>query len=506
MKKALVLAGALALGCGGVTEVGNDGGFSLAVEPPSITLAPGDSVDVTITITREPGFEGAVDLGVLDLPQGVEATGATAAAGETTAVLTLTTPDDSAQHGRFALEIEGLAGDLRETASVDALVRGAPGQLDRSFAGTGFVTFSPFSVASVGRDALVDPAGNVLVTGATVDGRALVARILADGSPDDSFGVNGVASIASGNTAGGLVLRISGQRILAAGWGGDLSGADSANFQIYGFTSDGNIDQTFGAAGIASIDPTADTTGFAELHGFAIGSDGALYAVGIDFGSNDSHLVRFDPDGSNGAVILSSGVGVRMHALAIQDDDRSVLAGSGGAAGAPSNYVVIRTLPTGELETETGADFAAAADVAAGVVILEDGSYLIGGVSGGFVSFARLDSSFGFVPDFGTAGQVTTNVAFNEPPPNFMKVDSAGHIVVAGGSGAQLAVARFTAAGEPDEGFGEAGLTFVDPGLAFADGRSGFYGVALDELDRIVVVGEAGASGEQQIVVARIWN
>lgn len=65
-----VVAG-MVLGCSNEGPSGNDGGIEVAISPASLTVARGGSGSVTVTLTREGGFSGAVTLTSTGLPTGI---------------------------------------------------------------------------------------------------------------------------------------------------------------------------------------------------------------------------------------------------------------------------------------------------------------------------------------------------------------------------------------------------------------------------------------------------
>src|SRR5687767_2611397 len=67
-----VVAG-MVLGCSSEGPAGNDGGIEAAISPPSLSVARGGSGSVTVTLTREGGFSGAVTLTSTGLPAGITA-------------------------------------------------------------------------------------------------------------------------------------------------------------------------------------------------------------------------------------------------------------------------------------------------------------------------------------------------------------------------------------------------------------------------------------------------
>ena len=85
----------------------------------------------------------------------------------------------------------------------------------------------------------VQPDGRILLSGER-DGAFVVARMLANGALDPSFGVAGIAGGPQG-TANSLALQPDG-RIVAAGSG----------FTVVRYATNGLLDKTFGVGGVAT--------------------------------------------------------------------------------------------------------------------------------------------------------------------------------------------------------------------------------------------------------------
>jgi uncharacterized delta-60 repeat protein len=99
-------------------------------------------------------------------------------------------------------------------------------------------------------------AGSTDVNGGNLD--FLVARFLEDGSPDPSFGTNGVStpSLTDGSDTASDVLLLNDGRIVVVG----NSASGSAPGPIVArYRDDGTLDPTFGSGGV--VRPTVGTEG-----------------------------------------------------------------------------------------------------------------------------------------------------------------------------------------------------------------------------------------------------
>src|SRR4030095_4895162 len=68
--------------------------FTLTVDPKNPNIPRGDAVPLTVTVTRLDGFDGPVDLEILDLPEGITATRGRILTGATNATLILRSAAD----------------------------------------------------------------------------------------------------------------------------------------------------------------------------------------------------------------------------------------------------------------------------------------------------------------------------------------------------------------------------------------------------------------------------
>ncbi len=153
-----------------------------------------------------------------------------------------------ARYGKHRLILAGFAsnGENNDIAVVRYL---ANGKLDPSFGLNGKLV-TDLGDNEEGIDVAVDRQGRIVVVGfansyALNLGDVLVARYLADGTPDDSFGMNGIASPGRG---GALAVAIdSHDRVLISGGGKNDHG--SYGWFVERLTPAGDPDPDFGTDG-----------------------------------------------------------------------------------------------------------------------------------------------------------------------------------------------------------------------------------------------------------------
>ncbi|SCX79010.1 T9SS type A sorting domain-containing protein [Flavobacterium caeni] len=109
-----------------------------------------------------------------------------------------------------------------------------------------------------------------------------LVRLHPDGSPDASFGINGILDIdpAASSMATGLEIQPDG-KILVGGYTGSLQVHDLAVYRLH---PDGTPDLTFGANGLFSINWGRDTNPFEETYDeidvLKLAPDGSIFAAG----------------------------------------------------------------------------------------------------------------------------------------------------------------------------------------------------------------------------------
>jgi uncharacterized delta-60 repeat protein len=243
----------------------------------------------------------------------------------------------------------GSASDGTSAGTVVALARyHTDGTLDLTFGASGRVTarleeaitpgFQEAHSLAFQQDGKIVIAAVHEINGVATDG-FFVARFNLDGSLDHTFGTLGfvgVKFLAGTEVADARALTIQPDaRILVAGTSGD--GGPTSNFAVARFTTDGNLDPTFGTAGkvITSFFQGAD-----RALAIALQSTGKFVvagtANGVAFG-----LVRYNPDGSldnsfgSGAKVttLFSSGSESANAVAFQSDGKIVAVGSASPAG-----------------------------------------------------------------------------------------------------------------------------------------------------------------------------
>jgi uncharacterized delta-60 repeat protein len=220
------------------------------------------------------------------------------------------------------LVVSGFSGNagIFEGPSVSQLVAkfsAETGALDPTFGTAGRSTLNFGNPINLGAGVAVDPTtGKIVVTGTTADGNLevspgtvtgplgagaqngefTVARLNADGSPDNSFSNDGKATAGFGTNidgASGVVLQRDG-KIVVSGGSQDKTNGDSS-FLTARFRPDGTLDPTFGNGGLSFTDLGASDGAF----DIAMSPDGKIYVTGHSKGAGSGKLtiLQIDNDG-----------------------------------------------------------------------------------------------------------------------------------------------------------------------------------------------------------------
>ncbi|MFZ9630286.1 MAG: hypothetical protein ACO3C1_13165 [Ilumatobacteraceae bacterium] len=259
----------------------------------------------------------------------------------------------------------------------------ADGALDSTFgAGTddgspdGVVTLSLGSGDDEANAIAVQADGSIVIAGTSsstdstgTSTNIIVARMVADGTLDASFGVgtddgspDGVVSVSlsdGDDRADALAIQGDGKIVIA----GTQSGSDGSNAAIARMNDDGTLDTSFGAS---ADDGTPEGvvgltlgSGDDSLASIVVQSDGKIVAVGTTTSTGDTSnvfVIRLQADGTaddefgtaddgtpNGVVNLSFSDGNDSgQAVALQSDGKIVVAGN--AVGDSSDFALARLL------------------------------------------------------------------------------------------------------------------------------------------------------------------
>jgi uncharacterized delta-60 repeat protein len=265
------------------------------------------------------------------------------------------------------------------------------------------------------------------------------------GSLDPTFDGDGKAATAfgSGEAARAVAVQADG-RILAAGYTGAAGGFDALDFALARYHADGRLDLTFDGDGRVT---TAFSSNADAIHAAAMQDDGRIVVAGESNG--DFALARYHTDGrldtsfdGDGRVTTAFGsAGDYARAVAVQADGRIVAAGYTWN-GSRYTFAVARYDADGSLDTRFDADgkvttaFGTDDARAFALALQADGRIIVAGsagITGDHYDFAvaRYDADGHLDPSFDGDGRVTTSfAAFDFGYALALQAD--GRLVVAG--------------------------------------------------------------------------
>jgi uncharacterized delta-60 repeat protein len=369
-----------------------------------------------------------------------------------------------------------------------------PGTLDPTFGTGGIVTTAfplggSFNVAT-GNAVTIQPDGKILVCGGVPGSDdfpvAAVVRYNTDGSLDMSFGNAGIAVTQNISSLNVITLQANGQIVVAGPPG-------SAIIEVARFNSNGNLDTTFGTAGIFTSKAPIDAGG--PSGGVVVQPDGNIVVA-------EGLMLRLLPDGaldtSFGTGGYATTAGYSSSALALLSDGKILAASSLSPSASSISGYVTRYNSNGSLDTSFGVNGQlATAGSGNAMVVLSKGELVVGGsltssLSGPVAGFAVSRYKGIGVTDatFASHGGVVT------PVPNFptvvtagLGVQSSGDIVVLGTASAYpnfaFGLARYTPTGQVDSTFGTNGTVTTSFGTTSLDAS----GLAIQSNSDIVTVG-----------------
>lgn len=220
------------------------------------------------------------------------------------------------------------------------------GVVDSTFGADGFSVLSDSTGLKDPKSVAVDSRGSVIVGGSN-GGHFMVMRLTSRGTPDDTFGVGGMASTPVGSTeaTGSKVIPTAGGYVLLGT--ASLFPSAKAAFSLARFTLAGALDSTFGDSGVTQSTP--DSAFSSVLRGGVVSSDGTIYATGFQkiLSGTVSQVAAFSPEGvaldSFGLNGFSAGCSGSYLAAALQSDGQVLAGGScdapGGGSFALQRYV-----------------------------------------------------------------------------------------------------------------------------------------------------------------------
>lgn len=175
------------------------------------------------------------------------------------------------------------------------------GYLDADFGTNGVVVVTSFPYTSVGYDIALQPDGKIIIAGsAWVASKTnfALARYDEDGELDISFGNAGIISTPFEYSAYVTSLKVQPDGKILAGGTVNNSMTDGSAFALARYTSGGVLDAAFGADGIVTTDVAVGSglSALDRINDLEILANGKIIAAG--FSGANATLVKYNSDGS----------------------------------------------------------------------------------------------------------------------------------------------------------------------------------------------------------------
>lgn len=293
-------------------------------------------------------------------------------------------------------------------------------------------------------------------------------------------------------------------KIVVAGKTAVGSGALPANFAVLRYNTNGTIDTSFGANGKLNT----DFGGSDVADAVAIQADGKIVVAGTtdEGGNNDFAVARYTTTGlldttfsGDGKVIINFGENDSAHAVAIQANDRIIVAGSAEIVGNPGSVFALVQLTqnglldhtfggNGKVTTAFGSNTTYAS--AYGVIAQPDAKITACGISGGGdFALARYNANGSLDTTFDGDGKVTTDFNHTQDQARAIKQMPDNRYVVVGSTrdsqaNTLTALARYIGNGSLDTSFDGDGKVVTDAMPRYSDSASA---LAVNSSGEIVV-------------------
>ena len=322
------------------------------------------------------------------------------------------------------------------------------GTLDPTF-GSGGLAVVTVGSSSAANAVAIQPDGKIVVAGFTADTWSFaLARLNSDGTLDSTFGAGGkVITAASGlNTQiYDLAIQPDG-KIVAAGGNRDAGAA--RNFLVARYLANGTLDATFGSSGLAYT----YFFGWGGIgQGVVVQPDGKIVEIGeaasATYPFNSLGVVRFDSDGtldstfgSGGKVATGFEGGAAGTDIALQPDGKLVGVGWARTNYGQAGFGLARFNTDGTLDSSFGTGGTVWTNFgqwARSVALRDDGKIVAAGYAlpPNYVStfaLAQYNSDGSLDTSFGTGGTVTTPFTQGSAMVNGLAIQSDGKIVAGG--------------------------------------------------------------------------
>ncbi len=342
-------------------------------------------------------------------------------------------------------------GGLNDNVAVTRF--NANGTLDTGFGAAGLVETDLGSAFDHGQAVAIQSDGRIVVAARTIttSSNIAVVRYLTNGALDPSFGTGGMVitdiSGATSEEPSSIAIQSDGKIVV----GGMITPTTYWDFGVLRYTTNGQLDVSFGNNGVVTTDMNG---GNERITSLAIQSDGKIVAVGYaaqdTSGANtDFAVARYTVDGDldtsfGGVGFVTAAIlpwNESAWAMSLQSDGKILAAGRVclDSQCSTKNVAIVRFLSTGGLDATFGTTGVAITDIpgtgdwaygvaaSPGGVIVAAGTVVVSGKYDFFV--ACYDEHGSLDTDFGGSGIVTTDVNSDNDSANSVVLTNGGVLV-----------------------------------------------------------------------------
>lgn len=345
------------------------------------------------------------------------------------------------------------------------------GELDPSFGIKGIAKTTigvSFNYRNYGKHILLQTDGSMYFISEAA-GETIITKKNADGSPDLNYGQNGISVSASLAGLSG-VLQADG-KIVIAGYCQNTDYFTSGNdIGLARFNRDGSLDNTFGKNGII----ITDLGDFESAFTIALQIDEKIIVAGNQYitggGSNVGVIVRYNTDGSldntfNETGIQKTGISNSISTLVIQKNGKIIVAGDRILFRYNSNGTPDNSFNGNGQMIISG--FANAVAIQNDDKIVICGIYTINGNDYGF-TVSRFKTNGSLDNTFSDDGIQITNLGGSNDIATSIAIQNNGKIIVGGFTGNGInnnfAIVSYNTDGSPDINFSGDGIQITDFG------------------------------------------
>lgn len=378
------------------------------------------------------------------------------------------------------------------------------GQLDQSFGDAGLTTYSVSGLDLLGTDIEVLEEGKQLYGISSYTGDLYVAKLLENGTPDPSFGVDGYVTLECFGSFFAFVERQADGKIIAAATTIDN---DLSSIIVYRLLEDGSIDNTFGTNGKRIISHPSNT-GLVS-HGCVVDENDNIIIAARNEGN--IFVIGLNPDGStntnygnNGTLEISPGHGsLVLYEIKQQPDGKLLLTGELRDNGNDNSFLY-RLTTDGDLDGTFGNNGLVETDIlerdhTVTIAVQDDDKILLGGFIGDAITgdwgMIRYNADGSLDQSFGDQGVLIYPLSDDYDHIRSLAIQEDGRILAAGYRDdntllevlhADVALMRFLPDGTPDATFGDNGIVITD---VENSPHASAMSMALDTDERILVTG-----------------